>query len=438
MKAIKDAVIVLGGQSASYAISFAASILAARLLGTEGKGILVSLLLIPTILISIGELGIRQALVYNLGRKNYDKNALISTSYILSCLIALPLSLIALLIYAFYYKNEFGYLLQFLAISGIPIALFTKVSSGIFLGSGRIGVFNKVGWIPNSVNLIGIFVLIGLFKWGIVGAALSSLLGNLIILFYGLNIIIRETSIRFSLFSWKISQRLLAKGFLFALSLFIIQLNYKIDIFFLKYFLPFSEIGLYSVGVNLAEILWQIPSAIGVVILSRTAIGNDANQKYTIAKALRLSLLLMTLVAVISIIIMPYFIPLVYGTEFKESINVNRILMIGVVIFTFFKILNSRIAGLGKPHLTIVIFIPCLLFKILANLLLVPLYGIEGAAWASNISYILGSILMLLTFSKIDGIKIKEIFRFSLGDWSEIIQIIRKNVNKNRFRSRRI
>lgn len=49
--------------------AFIVSVLTARLLGPEGKGMITAILVIPTLVVTIADLGIRQAAAYLIGKK---------------------------------------------------------------------------------------------------------------------------------------------------------------------------------------------------------------------------------------------------------------------------------------------------------------------------------------------------------------------------------
>ncbi len=58
----------------------------------------------------------------------------------------------------------------------------------------------------------------------------------------------------------------------------LIELNYRIDVLMLKLFVPYAEIGLYSVGSKLAQYVWLIPDAFKEVIYARTAKSDAVNE----------------------------------------------------------------------------------------------------------------------------------------------------------------
>jgi O-antigen/teichoic acid export membrane protein len=409
-------------------IALVISVLYARGLGPEGKGIYNSLLYVPLLLISFIEGGITQAIVFCTGRKLFDRNALFSTALILSLIFSLMLMLFGFIIFKFYYRNDFSYNLQLLALANIPFTLISTVISGIFIGDGKLGIFSNIAWIPSFLNLVFVLILFFLHKLTVQWVLIFYLVGILGMLVYGGYHIKDTISFRFSLFSGDLSRSLIRKGALFALALFLVQINYKIDVILLKRFVDFQSIGLYTLGVSTAELLWQVPTALSVVVLSRTAAGGDNEQKWIISKTIRLSILLLTCISLCAYILVPVLIPVVYGQNFAGSVAVTRVLLIGVTVFSVFIILNSRILGSGYPQYTIILFIPCLIIKIALNFILIPVSGILGAAWSSNISYFLAASGMMIIFSRKENISIKQIVTPRNDDLSEIIAFIRERI----------
>lgn len=425
MKALKHSAQIFLGNSLHFSISLIISILYARGLGPEGKGIYTSLLFVPLLLISLVEGGINQSLAFYSGRKLLNRNELFSTAQILSMIFALILLMLGFIIFNLYYKDDFSFDLKVLALITIPFVLITTVISGFFIGDGKLNIFANIAWIPSLLNLTLVLVLFFLSLLTVRWVLIFYLIGILGMLFYGIYHIKKTVTFKISMFSVDIAKTIIRKGLLFALALFLVQINYKIDVILLKKFVDYKSIGLYTLGVSTAELLWQVPTAISVVILSRTAIYGDNEQKWIISKTIRLSILILTFLSVCAYVLVPILIPFIYGQDFSGSIPVTRALLLGVTVFSVFIILNSRILGSGFPEYTIYLFIPCLIIKISLNFLLIPIFGIIGAAWSSNISYFLAAIGVLIIFSKMERIKIKYILTPKRDDLEEIITIIK-------------
>ena len=68
---------------------------------------------------------------------------------------------------------------------------------------------------------------------------------------------------------------LLKYGVVYALAFLLMRLNYRVDLLILKRLSEISEVGYYSLGVNIAETIWQIPIAVGLVLMTQSAGEND-------------------------------------------------------------------------------------------------------------------------------------------------------------------
>jgi len=75
-----------------------------------------------------------------------------------------------------------------------------------------------------------------------------------------------------------------------------------------------------------------------------------------------------------------------------------------------FKILNSRLAGIGKPYYAIYAFIPSIMLNILLNIVFIPKYGIIGSVLSTNISWAIAICILVFFYSKLTNATFKQIF----------------------------
>jgi O-antigen/teichoic acid export membrane protein len=83
----------------------------------------------------------------------------------------------------------------------------------------------------------------------------------------------------------------------------------------------------------------------------------------------------------------PWLVTIVYSDAFSPSIGPLQVLLPGVVALSIWQLLHQDIAGRGKPILNVYVNLMAVVLNILLNLLLIPKYGITGAAWATSLSY---------------------------------------------------
>ena len=224
-----------------------------------------------------------------------------------------------------------------------------------------------------------------------------------------------------------IIKKLFLLGILFSASFFIIMLNFRVDVILLQRMTDLSEVGLYSLAVQIAEQLWQIPLAISIIIFSRTASSDDP--ALMTAKTLsltRASLVLAVILSIFIVVIAPWIIPPVFGDDFTRSVLLLQVILPGIIIMVMFRILSGQLAGMGKPQLSIYVFGPALILNILLNLWLIPGYGALGAAIATNISYAFGAIGYWIIFARQTGCGYLEIVHFQKDDITAVKGIIGK------------
>ena len=101
----------------------------------------------------------------------------------------------------------------------------------------------------------------------------------------------------------------------------------------------------------------------------------------------------------------------------------------GVLLMVVFRILNSRLAGMGKPQVAIYSFITPLFVNLLLNILWIPRYGGMGAVWATNISYGCGCAVFLFAYAWKVRMSVTDIFLYRKSDFYFFRNLIRKVIS---------
>ena len=421
----RDVIGVFNSNVFSIIAGLLASIILARVLGPDKYGIFTALVIIPMIVVSLTHLGIRGSAVFHVGKGKYDKNELASTVVLLLIIASVLGMIISAVTYWVYDEPNFTMLMIGLVLLVIPGRLAIIYIGGIFLGNDEINKANRMNWITNAINLALISLLVWGLGYAIVGAIIAFMVSGSIVALYGLYLLRQSFMIRLKIHK-DIIRSLLKLGLLFSVTFFIIQLNYRLDILFIEKLKDATEVGLYSLGVSIAEQLWQLPLAISIVVFSRTANAEDQSEMTSMTTALlRLSFLFSIIVAVSLYFLVPYVIPWVFGDEYIPSIRIIQLILPGVIMVVIFRILSGQIAGLGKPEVALYIFLPALVLNIILNLLWIPAYGGEGAAMATNVSYTAGSLGYMIAYSRIVKVPLKEIIKYRKSDFTQVKQLIK-------------
>lgn len=416
---LEDIISVLSSRFFVVVISFVSSVLIARSLGPENKGIVTAIVVVPNIILTFADLGIRQATTYYTGKKVYSDQLIISTTLFLSITISLVSVVIVIGFFvATGIVSKYGWYMPLLACMIVPFNLLNSDLSGVLAGKRMLRQIAFLNALPPTLNLFLLLPLLLLKVASPTTILITNVIASLASTFYVLRCIKSLGTIRVKYIP-TIPGKFIKLGFFYALALFIISLNYRVDIILMERLSTTLEVGIYSTGVGIAELLWSIQAAFAVVNFSYSASSTDNSKKtVSLLKAVMWgSLIPLGFLYFLS----PMAISLIYGEEFARSADVVRYLLPGIWVMSIFKILNSDLAGRGQPQTALWTFSLSLVLNIVLNLLWIPKYGALGGSWASSISYTIGALLFGVVYAKKSNVKFLDMFLFRKAEIKNLL-----------------
>lgn len=424
----KDISGVFGSNVLAIMSALLIGIIIARYLGPEGKGLFTALTVVPVIVASFAAMGIRRTAVYFIGKKEFDESEIASAVIQILIITSLAGMLVSYIAFQWMDKQNYTLGLILITILIIPFRLATIYAGGIYLGREQFRFANMMKWSVPMVNLLLLVVFVIIMKMEVVGALLAVMLSGVVISVVAIGRLSKDFNLTLK---WNrvLLKKMLSLGSLYAASLLVIKLIYRIDVLLLEQLSDLEEVGYYSIAVTISEQLWQLPVAVGVVIMSKSANTHDtALMNKKVGQMLRFSLFAGAAGATVMYFIMPYLIPVFYGKAFSESANLLQTILPGIVFFIIFRILNSHLNGLGKPMPSIYAIIPALALNIGLNYLWIPEFGGKGAAMATNVSYVFGTVLMIVFYIRVTRAKAGPL----LLPQKEDIQIIMQKLKRRK------
>ena len=163
------------------------------------------------------------------------------------------------------------------------------------------------------------------------------------------------------------------------------SLNYRVDVFLVALLLSATDVGIYAVAVSLAEALLLLPNALGALVMQRAAL--DPSSVRATQLTLRLGLAVATVGGVVVAVVSVRLVPLVFGREFAGATAAILALLPGILALVVWKTLVNDLAGRGFPTVKSVSAGLALVVTLAADLVLIPSFGIAGAAAASSAAY---------------------------------------------------
>lgn len=370
---IKQIAIILSGVISLFCIT--------RTLGPSLKGEYSYIINISNIILSFGNLGISHLFPKEIKQSNSDRTycQFMSISWFL-CFVGL------LICFLCFKLDKFD-------IRPLIIAIFSVLSLH----------FNMYAMIfdikANSLNIFVVSIVSSLcycFLWFLgyrnVNVFLSIYVIKLL-LTVALNIRLLGLCFRLNL----VSLRIIIKGFIPALTLGLISLNYNVDVYMLKKLnSSMQNIGIYTTSVSLASYVWLFVDVFKQVLIKQNI---HSIHKRNITRSLLISCLLVIVSFFCFLFLGNKIVLLWFGKSFIQVYTITLYCFLPVFFMTLTKVISSVIIVEGRWNFFFIVMFGASVINVVLNLFLIPLYGMYGAIIASFVSYFFSAMLSSIWFA---------------------------------------
>ena len=203
---------------------------------------------------------------------------------------------------------------------------------------------------------------------------------------------------------FRIVKDLFSFSFLLYFGSIAILLDSTVDLFFVNYFLTKSEVAMYNYAIKIAFALLLIGYSVSKLTFPLMTRAFSAQLKEKIkslySKSLNLSFVLATFCALLLIFNIEFILGLVLPNSYLAMVEILILLVAGYVLFTFFTSVGTMFTALGKPLYGSWLLWFSLSVNIILNILLIPTWGMMGAAFATTTSFILRTIFFAVLIER--------------------------------------
>lgn len=358
----------------------------ARFLGSEIKGQVATVNSIVSVVAIVFSFGICQAYPYF--KKKSEKDLLSTFMHIALVMLGIYVVIDGLVIAFFSLEVKY---IAVLIVS--PFLVYDNIVSNIVLvdNPNRRHLTDAIVMVIELLLVIVFWLFVTPNFWlGVIVITVKDVTKAVIFTWH-----LRKSIFCKSLFTKQFLWELLKFGFFPMCSLLMATLNYRVDVIMLDGKVPDASIGIYSVGVMIAERVWMIPDALKGVLTSKLAKGKDASEVSYVIRICNTVCLCM--IAGILLLGRP-LINLLFGAEYSGSYEITRLLLIGAFSMIYYKTIAAYNIVMGRQIRSFVLLSVSVVANIILNALLIPNYGINGAGFASIASYTLAGILFAADF----------------------------------------
>ncbi len=409
MNLTRNIVTTLLARLAVLMLALVSSVVLARILGPEGRGIFALVVLLPDFATSFGLLGFEQSNAIYAGLQPEARRTLVWQSIATASIIGIVvfgvgtyfLTLGAPGIKSLIRAPLWLYLLP---LSTVPGRLVSEYWGAILRGMNRIFMLNIVEVATKVASLVFILILVGLLRLDITGAVWADWILNvgIVVLIFGL---LRYVGVwgRPS-FDWSLFKRTGRFALPAHCGNVLSWLNYKVDQFIIAAMLPPEQLGFYVIAVGLVERIWILPGSVANALLPHLT--NSPEHDPALSAIIARHVMFWVGVACLIIFLLAdVVVRVLYSSEYISSVASLRWLLPGIFTLAIGKVLVAEMSARKKIDFTVWAGIAAVIANIASNLALIPRMGIAGAALASTISYSLLSAIVTWYYLRETGVR---------------------------------
>ena len=177
----------------------------------------------------------------------------------------------------------------------------------------------------------------------------------------------------------------------------------KVDLFMLANMTSSEQVGIYNIALKLSMLAYMGLMAVNSIAapkFSEIHSSGDIDALKKIVQQSTKTIFWVTVPVIILFLIFPKSILSVFGEEFKLAAMALIILSISKMFSAISGSVGTFLQMVGKQNVFQNILILTAIINVVLNYILIPKYGIDGAAFASAISGVIWNALMIIYIKK--------------------------------------
>ncbi len=381
-----------------FGASLLSSIVVARVLGADGKGVFSLFQVTVYGITSLAGFGIGQGQMFHALRNPERMRYFVANSYAVAIAEGLVIAVVLLVAR----RLEF---VQKLSAAGTPTLISAIVAVPVlsmlvfqrqYLLAAQAYEASKLNMVLSQVLPLIVYVMLYLRHIYSVPNVIAGFVGSQLLCVVLYHVYIARIAPQDRAFSWSFLKESLSFGMFQYLSDLALFLTSRLDFFLVAWLAGVKGLGLYSVAVALAEITFKLPSELGTLLFPAFA-GSHISRGQA-AAILRTTVCLSILMALALGVMSGPIVGLLFGPQFSASIPAFRLLLVGAVAWSTIFVTWNHASACGRPWLGLPIFGAVALIDGALDILLIPRYGVAGAGIAAAVSYWIAAFVFLRVF----------------------------------------
>ena len=397
-------------------------IILARTLGPSGRGELAAVVLWPTMLWTVGNLGVVDSVTFHSARRTAPQRSIVSTSLAIALvqsavLVAIGLVLVPLVLA----KQEASVVRDcMIFLASIPTSLVTLYLASVLNGTHRFVPFNVVRATVFLGNAAGLVALAIASELTVTSAMIAYLASQVLTVLIAV-IFVLPSSGPPSRPQRLLAREMLAYGWRSQLSTISNLLNERVDQLVISIVLAPASLGLYVVAWTMTSLSSMIGYSVTFAALPRVAQAKSAEERRARAhRYVFLTFISTAAVTVPVLLLAPEILRIVFGADFVQATGVTRVLLVASIPLGTARVLEAVLKGINRPLHAGFAEGAGLIVTAVGLAALLPTLGLMGAAITSLAAYLLAAGVALHLANRALGTTGAELLRTGWRKPSEV------------------
>lgn len=382
-------------------VMFLIGIFCARYLGPDGYGLLNYAMSFVSVFAAICQLGLDASVMNALVENPLNAGCVVGSALALRS-IAAAFSQIGLLAAVSVVRGGDQLLLALTLIQGVSLLFDARLVFNSYFEYRLETRRSAIAQIAGITALCVMRAVLILIRADLIWFALSISVQSFVSFCVSASLFRRSARVRLS-FSLAQAGRLLSSGAFFMLAGVAATLYLQIDRLMIGAMLSDADVGWYSVAIFVALVGRFVPDAF--IVSARPLLlklkREDDSAFAANFQALAFGAILLSAVLGVGLLVLgPSAISLVYGEAYAPAGQILRVLCFTAVFATMNRMRDLYFLACGLNHYSLTFALLGAVVNILLNLIVIPRWGLIGAAAATFCAYITTALLAPLAFPK--------------------------------------
>lgn len=377
----KEIILTIVSRLAIVLAGIVTSIITARLLGIEGRGIYFYAVTLAGFVTQFANFGFPSANVYLVAHDRARLSPLVINS-IWMCVTTFVVAAFVLLATAPLLHQDNAIVLLAAALGAIN--LLFQLLSNLLVGIQETRRFNLIQLLANGLTLL--FAALAGWLNGTPGHFMMATIFAILIA-SAISLHVLHPGWR----RWSFDAPLFKQAANYSLRAFAVTLiGYAMlrgNVMLLKHYSDATHLGYYSIATQITDALNILPTSYALVVFPRLVQEKVGNRYENMLRQTKIVALLTLAACACAALIAPTFIRLAFGAAFLPAVELVYLMLPGTFFLAVTSIISQYLAAEGIPRITLYAWLISIAFMLLACILLIPTWQASGAAIAFSIGH---------------------------------------------------